>query len=143
MELILLHKHKISQAQVSRISFNPCFIGTYSFTTSNGISWPIYRTVLILVLLELILLRSINAPVWKFSICFNPCFIGTYSFTYWRIQRPNIWNEVLILVLLELILLQCMDGILGISTGVLILVLLELILLQVKLSKTIADTTEF
>ena len=40
-----------------RLSFNPCFIGTYSFTkqTRRGIYITLY--VLILVLLELILLR--------------------------------------------------------------------------------------
>ena len=36
--------------------FNPCFIGTYSFT-----------------------LTALTIIVTTF--CFNPCFIGTYSFT--------------------------------------------------------------
>ena len=38
-------------------SFNPCFIGTYSFTIFNVHKYNILDIVLILVLLELILLH--------------------------------------------------------------------------------------
>ena len=41
-----------------QLCFNPCFIGTYSFTISKGI-------------------KSDGK-----GSCFNPCFIGTYSFTH-------------------------------------------------------------
>ena len=62
-------------------SFNPCFIGTYSFTNDEEFKEDVI------------------------SRCFNPCFIGTYSFTKLSCHYHNIYYIVLILVLLELILL--------------------------------------
>ena len=105
------------------LSFNICFIGTYSFTIRFMFIFLSSRRVLILVLLELILLHDYNTtinilvllelillPISIFhskisSICFNPCFIGTYSFTRWRPKNCKRKSSVLILVLLELILL--------------------------------------
>ena len=63
--------------------FNPCFIGTYSFTNN--------------------ILKSFTID----ELGFNPCFIGTYSFTYLLSSANSISSKVLILVLLELILLLC------------------------------------
>ena len=63
-------------------SFNPCFIGTYSFTSTYIMLIDKHIYVLILVLLELILLQGNN----------NIDFVKAL--------------DVLILVLLELILLQ-------------------------------------
>ena len=63
-------------------SFNPCFIGTYSFTKLGKLVKKLILDVLILVLLELILLqckRKNKKLLIYYS--FNPCFIGTYSFT--------------------------------------------------------------
>ena len=62
-------------------SFNPCFIGTYSFTST----------------------ANKNPSISLF--CFNPCFIGTYSFTFYHDIHYILSLIVLILVLLELILL--------------------------------------
>ena len=89
-----------------RICFNPCFIGTYSFTQLKKCLTEYNQHVLILVLLELILLL----------------FIISYGLLYFL--------QVLILVLLELILLH--QGLFIDRREyyeVLILVLLELILL--------------
>ena len=62
--------------------FNPCFIGTYSFTKGNKRTISRSRLVLILVLLELILLPDFCFSETYEITCFNPCFIGTYSFTF-------------------------------------------------------------
>ena len=80
LELILL-LYFILQLLVMYLRFNPCFIGTYSFTIYdvNGFA----RT----------------------TKCFNPCFIGTYSFTNFWTYISSYPYVVLILVLLELILL--------------------------------------
>ena len=111
-------------------SFNPCFIGTYSFTpikkemefwTDNVLilvllelillhllnfsNDKIYQFVLILVLLELILLQDLDREQVMMLCCFNPCFIGTYSFTCNWSFLYVCFSSVLILVLLELILL--------------------------------------
>ena len=43
--------------------FNPCFIGTYSFTGGSKMKFNIKEQ------------------------SFNPCFIGTYSFTF--VLNPN------------------------------------------------------
>ena len=71
-------------------SFNPCFIGTYSFTLVG--KKPSYRPliVLILVLLELILLPEKSLSKSKKLYSFNPCFIGTYSFTVYHTEHKNI-----------------------------------------------------
>ena len=50
------------------ISFNPCFIGTYSFT------------------------NFITSPFSNVNSCFNPCFIGTYSFT--KLVQGDRGNKV-------------------------------------------------
>ena len=55
MELILLHECE-GYSGDAIVSFNPCFIGTYSFTKSKTKGWIFHEIVLILVLLELILL---------------------------------------------------------------------------------------
>ena len=70
--------------------FNPCFIGTYSFTLVG--KKPSYRPliVLILVLLELILLPEKSLSKSKKLYSFNPCFIGTYSFTVYHTEHKNI-----------------------------------------------------
>ena len=65
------------------LSFNPCFIGTYSFTKYKKFYKNKYKFVLILVLLELILLQNIHLKLGYNVV------------------------SVLILVLLELILLLC------------------------------------
>ena len=65
------------------LSFNICFIGTYSFTLYQIRRYVNKLPVLILVLLELILLHfdlPLSNPLAGLS--FNPCFIGTYSFTF-------------------------------------------------------------
>ena len=62
--------------------FNPCFIGTYSFTIFNLHKYNILDIVLILVLLQLILLHSDKLTELGVQYRFNPCFIGTYSFTH-------------------------------------------------------------
>ena len=63
------------------LCFNPCFIGTYSFTYDE---------------------KKIKHAMKRF----NPCFIGTYSFTQYPFFLFASTDVVLILVLLELILLQ-------------------------------------
>ena len=69
-------------ASICLFSFNPCFIGTYSFTLQRLPSYRHYYFVLILVLLELILLHSDKLTELGVQYRFNPCFIGTYSFTH-------------------------------------------------------------
>ena len=61
--------------------FNPCFIGTYSFTNCPDVYLYYLLFVLILVLLELILLHEYYVDNYEQETSFNPCFIGTYSFT--------------------------------------------------------------
>ena len=73
------------------LSFNICFIGTYSFTIFSISKFYVFYTVLILVLLELILLQNL------------------YSY------NTKSGNKVLILVLLELILLPYVRRMQGIS----------------------------
>ena len=105
LELILL-QIEFKWFGTSLICFNPCFIGTYSFTNfayvlfsiasivlilvllelillldSSVINTRSFYVVLILVLLELILLRLILCTMMYLRMRFNPCFIGTYSFT--------------------------------------------------------------
>ena len=80
MELILLPELLDSQYMV-KTSFNPCFIGTYSFTYNFNCGKEKRVNVLILVLLELILLLQEIANKVHLDGRFNPCFIGTYSFT--------------------------------------------------------------
>ena len=111
------------------ICFNPCFIGTYSFTPIliylmdagtvvlilvllelillhlHPFELVDYYYVLILVLLELILLLYFILQLLVMYLRFNPCFIGTYSFTNERSRKRGKNRNVLILVLLELILL--------------------------------------
>ena len=70
--------------------FNPCFIGTYSFTIFNLHKYNILDIVLILVLLELILLPEKSLSKSKKLYSFNPCFIGTYSFTVYHTEHKNI-----------------------------------------------------
>ena len=67
--------------QLCTVSFNPCFIGTYSFTPINLYKPTREQNVLILVLLELILLLVKSTLLYSSILRFNPCFIGTYSFT--------------------------------------------------------------
>ena len=55
MELILLQK-EIIRENIDEQCFNPCFIGTYSFTEAEIELVSFDKKVLILVLLELILL---------------------------------------------------------------------------------------
>ena len=89
------------------LSFNICFIGTYSFTLYQIRRYVNKLPVLILVLLELILLHfdlPLSNPLAGLS--FNPCFIGTYSFTSNSLFCSLYFHFVLILVLLELILLR-------------------------------------
>ena len=73
-----------------RSCFNPCFIGTYSFTKGLYDSLQQRYDVLILVLLELILLRIVIQFKQVQKMCFNPCFIGTYSFTTRFIYPPTL-----------------------------------------------------
>ena len=111
------------------VSFNPCFIGTYSFTIYVLVHWKkgckvlilvlleltllhikeigksFNYGVLILVLLELTLLRYPNLRYYLIQQRFNPCFIGTYSFTISSYVSCVYIIKVLILVLLELTLL--------------------------------------
>ena len=61
--------------------FNPCFIGTYSFTHQLSHPKKFLFHVLILVLLELTLLQQKLSQNQSTAYSFNPCFIGTYSFT--------------------------------------------------------------
>ena len=96
-------KYKVVDAKTS---FNPCFIGTYSFTGYSSLLLHNLISVLILVLLELILLPNICCVKSLLLLCFNPCFIGTYSFTMLIVRNLKNYKYVLILVLLELILLQ-------------------------------------
>ena len=92
------------------LSFNICFIGTYSFTIRFMFIFLSSRRVLILVLLELILLHDYNTT------------------------RNMKLKYVLILVLLELILLQFLHNFPHpLLLSVLILVLLELILLPISI----------
>ena len=56
----------MSDTASTSLCFNPCFIGTYSFTPA-----PIGVTKTVL-------------------LCFNPCFIGTYSFTLGECKRRNM-----------------------------------------------------
>ena len=79
---LFFYEKKCRQLNGQGPSFNPCFIGTYSFT------------------LEYILVKV------RYQRRFNPCFIGTYSFTYMEMGIIKVDILVLILVLLELILLQ-------------------------------------
>ena len=81
MELILLHEHYKNYSP-EELGFNPCFIGTYSFTNIFLFLHVLINYVLILVLLELILLPVLGyREEVQDSLSFNPCFIGTYSFT--------------------------------------------------------------
>ena len=105
MELILLLKCYLETCQ-NLLCFNPCFIGTYSFTKLQFHLVLHYLFVLILVLLELILLLEWDTIDDAVEYSFNPCFIGTYSFTIFNLHKYNILDIVLILVLLELILLH-------------------------------------
>ena len=105
LELILL-PISIFHSKISSICFNPCFIGTYSFTRWRPKNCKRKSSVLILVLLELILLLLFLVQLLDLHFCFNPCFIGTYSFTIFNLHKYNILDIVLILVLLELILLH-------------------------------------
>ena len=57
LELILLPSPSITLFNILIYGFNPCFIGTYSFTD------------------------AIQVILSEWNIRFNPCFIGTYSFT--------------------------------------------------------------
>ena len=58
MELILLHKG-VNAINDNHYCFNPCFIGTYSFTLNLLLlHFHLAPNVLILVLLELILLLT-------------------------------------------------------------------------------------
>ena len=67
----------------SNDSFNPCFIGTYSFTLHH------YLLLFLLFLLSFnpcfigtySFTYKIDGLTRKFEMRFNPCFIGTYSFT--------------------------------------------------------------
>ena len=92
--------------KIHNFRFNPCFIGTYSFTTYSTCYNKIHYNVLILVLLELILLLKSSEKKQASYLSFNPCFIGTYSFTLYIYYGTMLFYYVLILVLLELILLH-------------------------------------
>ena len=81
MELILLHTMN-GNVEYQMICFNPCFIGTYSFTdesiTTSSSTYEGFNPCFIGTYSFTIMnkLETMNA-----SQCFNPCFIGTYSFT--------------------------------------------------------------
>ena len=83
MELILLPTTIISNSSEQILCFNPCFIGTYSFTKNKYKEGKKWISVLILVLLELILLQVMKVELPTEEKRFNPCFIGTYSFTHY------------------------------------------------------------
>ena len=61
--------------------FNPCFYGSYSFTSQ---------------------FKDIISALIR---CFNPCFYGSYSFTKMTVHICSITIPVLILVFMEVILL--------------------------------------
>ena len=68
MELILLQK-EIIRENIDEQCFNPCFIGTYSFTEAEIELVSFDKKVLILVLLELILLQlSRRSSVSEFTM---------------------------------------------------------------------------
>ena len=57
MEVILLRLGRGDMQDQGKISFNPCFYGSYSFTN---------------------LALAAKLDIW---LSFNPCFYGSYSFT--------------------------------------------------------------
>ena len=70
MELILLQGKEAAEMIQGTWSFNPCFIGTYSFTFIIFFKMVFLQIVLILVLLELILLQDLLLESLKARIKF-------------------------------------------------------------------------
>ena len=91
---------EMSKAQASAIAgLNPCSNGIWSLTKFNWF-WYSGNRVLILVLMEYGLWRTIPSRTTQEGLCLNPCSNGIWSLTtHCRIMQED-WL-VLILVLME------------------------------------------
>ena len=90
---------------VVKLSFNPCFNGTYSLTSIETIDKKVARSSFNPCFngtYSLTLTLTKEDQKWKIS--FNPCFNGTYSLTGAYKNYKVTTGAVLILVLMELTL---------------------------------------
>ena len=66
---------------IDDLSFNPCFNGSYSYTSFSTSVLTSISNVSILVLMEVTLIHYYDFNESSEYLSFNPCFNGSYSYT--------------------------------------------------------------
>ena len=66
---------------IDDLSFNPCFNGSYSYTSFSTSVLTSISNVSILVLMEVTLIPDRDSLAGEDILSFNPCFNGSYSYT--------------------------------------------------------------